>query len=150
VVQLSRGVPVYQSLAGDRLIPFPASISAQGSGFEGLSGRIATLGVASRAGPESLTARTRPFLRPHDGNEYGPLLKTPRAFVVYARRGTYAEDAPTPASGFDHQKGYIDFWLKFIGVKEVHTLVVEGRNKVGGRFLGVVALIAPEFSTPWR
>jgi FMN-dependent NADH-azoreductase len=62
----------------------------------------------------------------YDGNEYGPLLKTPSAFVVYARGGTYAEDAPTPASGFDHQKGYIDFWLKFIGVKEVHTLVVEG------------------------
>jgi FMN-dependent NADH-azoreductase len=26
----------------------------------------------------------------------------------------------------DHQKGYIDFWLKFIGIKEVQTLVVEG------------------------
>jgi FMN-dependent NADH-azoreductase len=62
----------------------------------------------------------------YDGNEYGPLLKTPRAFVVYARGGTYAEDSPTPASLFDHQKGYIDFWLKFIGVKEVHSLVVEG------------------------
>ena len=62
----------------------------------------------------------------YDGNEYGPLLKTPRVFVVYARGGTYAEDSPTPASKFDHQKGYIDFWLKFIGVKEVQTLVVEG------------------------
>ena len=62
----------------------------------------------------------------YDGTEYGPLLKTPRAFVVYARGGTYAEDSPTPASRFDHQKGYIDFWLKFIGVIEVHTLVVEG------------------------
>ena len=46
--------------------------------------------------------------------------------MVYARGGTYAEDSPTPASQFDHQKGYIDFWLKFIGVKEVRTLVVEG------------------------
>jgi FMN-dependent NADH-azoreductase len=27
---------------------------------------------------------------------------------------------------FDHQKGYIDFWLKFIGVEQVQTLVVEG------------------------
>jgi FMN-dependent NADH-azoreductase len=61
----------------------------------------------------------------YDGTEYGPLLKTARAFVVYARGGTYAEDSPTPASRFDHQKGYIDFWLKFIGVKEVRTLVVE-------------------------
>jgi FMN-dependent NADH-azoreductase len=68
----------------------------------------------------------RNMLFTYDGNEYGPLLKTPRAFVVYARGGTYAEDSPTPASRFDHQKGYIDFWLKFIGVKEVHPLVVEG------------------------
>jgi FMN-dependent NADH-azoreductase len=68
----------------------------------------------------------RHLLFTYDGTEYGPLLKTHRAFVVYARGGTYAEDSPTPASRFDHQKGYIDFWLKFIGVKEVHTLVVEG------------------------
>jgi FMN-dependent NADH-azoreductase len=68
----------------------------------------------------------RNMLFTYDGNEYGPLLKTRRAFVVYARGGTYAEDSPTPASRFDHQKGYIDFWLKFIGVKQVQTLVVEG------------------------
>jgi FMN-dependent NADH-azoreductase len=68
----------------------------------------------------------RNMLFTYDGTEYGPLLKTSRAFVVYVRGGTYAEDSPTPASQFDHQKGYIDFWLKFIGVKEVHTLVVEG------------------------
>ncbi len=67
----------------------------------------------------------RNMLFTYDGNEYGPLLKTPRAFVVYARGGTYMEDSPTPASLFDHQK-YIDFWLKFIGVEEVRTLVVEG------------------------
>ena len=67
----------------------------------------------------------------YDGVEYGPLLKTPRAFVVSARGGTYAEDSPTPASGFDHQRGYIDFWLKFIGVKEVRTLVIEGTTWPG-------------------
>ena len=32
---------------------------------------------------------------------------------------------------FDHQKGYIDFWLKFIGVKQVQTLVVEGTTWPG-------------------
>jgi FMN-dependent NADH-azoreductase len=68
----------------------------------------------------------RKMLFTYDGTEYGPLLKTPRAFVVYARVGPYADDSPTPASRFDHQKGYIDFWLKFIGVKEVQTLVVVG------------------------
>jgi FMN-dependent NADH-azoreductase len=73
----------------------------------------------------------RNMLFTYDGNEYGPLLKTPRAFVVYARGGTYAEDSPTPASRFDHQQGYIDFWLKFIGVKQVQTLVVEGTTWPG-------------------
>jgi FMN-dependent NADH-azoreductase len=76
----------------------------------------------------------RNMLFTYDGIEYGPLLKTPRAFVVYVRGGTYAEDSPTPASLFDHQKEYIDFWLKFIGVKDVHTLVVEGTTwRAGGR-----------------
>jgi FMN-dependent NADH-azoreductase len=68
----------------------------------------------------------RNMLFTYDGSEYGPLLKTRRAFVVYARGGTYSEESSTPASQFDHQKGYVDFWLKFIGVKEVKTLVVEG------------------------
>jgi len=60
-----------------------------------------------------------------DGENYGFLLKTPRALVVYARGGIYGEDSVTPASHFDHQKGYFDFWLNFVGVKEVRSLVVE-------------------------
>jgi FMN-dependent NADH-azoreductase len=68
----------------------------------------------------------RNMLFTYDGTQYGPLLKTSGACVVYARGGTYAEDSPTPASQFDHQKGYIDFWLKFIGVQPLKTLVVEG------------------------
>ena len=97
----------------------------------------------------------RNMLFTYDRKEYGPLLKTPRARMVYARGGTYTEDSPTPASRFDQQKGYINFWLKFIGVKEVYTLVVEGTtwpekgrgtrpsrvvgggNKVGGGFLTI-------------
>lgn len=81
----------------------------------------------------------RNMLFTYDGNEYGPLLNTPRAFVVYARGGTYGEDSPTAASQFDHQKGYIDFWLKFIGVKEVRTLVVEGTTW-GGKEKGDAAV----------
>jgi FMN-dependent NADH-azoreductase len=73
----------------------------------------------------------RNMLFTYDCIEYGPLLKTPRAFVVYARGGTYAESSPTPVSRFDHQKAYIDFWLKFIGVKEVRTLTVEGTTWLG-------------------
>src|ERR1700739_3225068 len=67
----------------------------------------------------------RHMLFTYDGTEYGPLLKTPRAFGGYARGGTDAEHPPTPGSRFNHQQRYFDFWLKFIGVKEVRTLVVE-------------------------
>jgi hypothetical protein len=42
--------------------------------------------------------------------KFGPLLKTRNAVVIYSRGQTYAEHSPTPASLFDHQKGYIDFW----------------------------------------
>jgi FMN-dependent NADH-azoreductase len=73
----------------------------------------------------------RNMLFTYGSGEYGPLLNTPRAFVVYARGGTYAESSPTPASRFDHQKEYIDFWLRFIGVKEVHTLTVDGTTWFG-------------------
>jgi len=59
-----------------------------------------------------------------DGREYGPLLETPRAQVI-------AEDLPTPPSRFDHQKSYIEFWLRFIGIREVRTLVVEGTSRPG-------------------
>src|SRR3989449_873676 len=68
----------------------------------------------------------RNMLFTFDGKGYGPALNIDKAFVAYVRGGTYAEDSPTPASRFDHQKGYIEFWLKFLGVKEVRTLVVEG------------------------
>src|ERR1700733_2206935 len=84
-------------------------------------------------------ASQRNMLFTYDGIEYGPLLKTPRAFVVYVRGGTYAEDSPGLVPGLDNKKGYIDFWLKFIGVKEVHTLVVEGTTW-GGKEKGTEAI----------
>jgi FMN-dependent NADH-azoreductase len=73
----------------------------------------------------------RNMLFTFDGENYGPLLKTPRALVVYARGGIYGEDSVTPASHFDHQKGYFDFWLNFVGVKEVRSLVVESTTWSG-------------------
>ena len=73
----------------------------------------------------------RNMLFTYDGREYGPLLETPRALVILARGGTYAEDLPTPPSRFDHQKSYFEFWLPFIGVREVRTLVVERTSWAG-------------------
>jgi FMN-dependent NADH-azoreductase len=57
-----------------------------------------------------------------------PLIDIPRALLIYARGGAYAEDSPTPGSRFDHQSGYFDFWLNFIGIKDVRRLVVESTS----------------------
>jgi FMN-dependent NADH-azoreductase len=43
----------------------------------------------------------------------------------YTRGQEYKEDLPTPPSRFDHQSGYVEFWLDFIGVQEVRALAVE-------------------------
>ena len=67
----------------------------------------------------------RNLLFTYDGREYGPLLKTPQALLILTRGGAFAEDLPTPPSRFDHQRGYLEFWLPLVGVQEVKTLVVE-------------------------
>jgi FMN-dependent NADH-azoreductase len=68
----------------------------------------------------------RNMLFSFDGETYGPLLKIPRALVIYVR-GQYherwASDLRSP--GFEYQENYIDFWLKFIGVDDVKTVKVE-------------------------
>ncbi len=60
-----------------------------------------------------------------DGQAYSPLLSIPRALVIHVR-GQSHDPAAYPASpGFAHQADYLDFWLKFIGVKDVRRLMVE-------------------------
>ena len=66
----------------------------------------------------------RNMLFTFDGTTFGPKLSTPKALVIYTQGQTYAEGSPTPASRFDHQTPFIDFWLDFIGVKEVQKLTV--------------------------
>jgi len=67
----------------------------------------------------------RNMLFTFDGVRFGPLLKTPRAMVIYTRGQEYREDLPTPPSVFNHQSSYVEFWLQFIGVQEVRALAVE-------------------------
>jgi FMN-dependent NADH-azoreductase len=67
----------------------------------------------------------RNMLFTFDGERFGPLLETPRAMVIYTRGQEYKEDLPTPPSRFDHQSGYVEFWLRFIGVPDVRALAVE-------------------------
>jgi FMN-dependent NADH-azoreductase len=41
-------------------------------------------------------ASQRNMLFTFDGRQYAPVLNIPRALMIYARGGTYAEDSPTP------------------------------------------------------
>jgi FMN-dependent NADH-azoreductase len=67
----------------------------------------------------------RNMLFTFDGKTYGPMLKVPRALVIYVRGQSHDRGAGISSPGFKHQADYIDFWLKFIGVDEVKTLMVE-------------------------
>src|SRR5205807_4582197 len=67
----------------------------------------------------------RNMLFTFDGVRFGPLLQTPRAMVIYTRGQEYREDLRTPPSRFDHQSGYVEFWLHFIGVQDVRALAIE-------------------------
>ncbi|MEO6626963.1 MAG: NAD(P)H-dependent oxidoreductase [Aquihabitans sp.] len=67
----------------------------------------------------------RDMLFTFDGRIFGPMLTDSRALVILTRGQIYDEDGPTPASSFDHQSQYLTFWLNFIGVTDVQTMVIE-------------------------
>jgi len=45
------------------------------------------------------------------------------AFVAYARGGEYPEGSP--AAGMDHQKPYVDMILRFMGITDIRSVVIE-------------------------
>jgi FMN-dependent NADH-azoreductase len=67
----------------------------------------------------------RNMLFTFDGNAYGPMLRVPRALVIYVRGQSHDRGAGISSPGFNHQADYINFWLKFIGVQEVRNIMVE-------------------------
>lgn len=56
---------------------------------------------------------------------FGGLLQNKKAVVIYARGLDYSASSPMPAREFDFQKPFFDAWLKFVGVTDVHSLIVE-------------------------
>jgi FMN-dependent NADH-azoreductase len=67
----------------------------------------------------------RRYLFSYDGKQYGPMLNVAKAVAVYTRGSRFLEDSAIPASRFDHQAPYIDFWLEFIGVQNLRSVVVD-------------------------
>jgi FMN-dependent NADH-azoreductase len=68
----------------------------------------------------------RNMLFTFDGQFYGPSLSIDKAFLVYVR-GQSAEAGfrSGPQPGFEYLSGYIEFWLRFIGVRSIVSLTVE-------------------------
>ncbi|MDX2270018.1 MAG: NAD(P)H-dependent oxidoreductase [Bryobacter sp.] len=55
---------------------------------------------------------------------YFGLVTGKKAAVIYARGGAYA--AGTPAAAMDFQKPYFEAFLRFVGITEFESIVVEG------------------------
>jgi FMN-dependent NADH-azoreductase len=61
-----------------------------------------------------------------DDSGFGGLVKAERAAVIYARGLDYTPTSSwTPGDSYDFQKPYVEAWLKFIGVLDVQSIVVE-------------------------
>ncbi|CAI8955991.1 FMN-dependent NADH:quinone oxidoreductase 3 [Pseudomonas sp. IT-P100] len=53
------------------------------------------------------------------------MLHNKTAVVAYARGLDFSAQSITPAERFDFQKPYVEAWLQFIGVTDVHSVIVE-------------------------
>ena len=53
------------------------------------------------------------------------LLKNKTAVIAYARGLDFSAQSITPSERFDFQKPYIEAWLGFIGINNVHSIIVE-------------------------
>jgi FMN-dependent NADH-azoreductase len=53
------------------------------------------------------------------------LLTNAKAMVIYARGIGYDEASGMPPQVWDHQKPYMELWLKFAGVPDVRAMIVE-------------------------
>ena len=68
----------------------------------------------------------RNMLFTFDGKRYGPSLDIEKAFVAFVRgQSDEAGFETVPQPGFHYLSGYVEFWLRFIGVREVVTLTLE-------------------------
>jgi FMN-dependent NADH-azoreductase len=68
----------------------------------------------------------RNMLFTFDGKRYGPSLDIEKAFVAFVRGQSDEAGFETVLQpGFQYLSGYVEFWLRFIGVREVVTLTLE-------------------------
>jgi FMN-dependent NADH-azoreductase len=53
------------------------------------------------------------------------LLEGKKAVLIYARGLDYSVQSSTPAHSFDFQRPFMEAWLRFVGVTDVESIVVE-------------------------
>jgi len=53
------------------------------------------------------------------------LLTNSKALVIYARGIGYGADTGMPLEVWDQQKPFMDLWLRFVGVPNVQSMIVE-------------------------
>jgi FMN-dependent NADH-azoreductase len=68
----------------------------------------------------------RNMLFTFDGKQYGPALNIDKAFVAYVRGQSEEAGFQTVSPpGFEYVTRYIEFWLRFIGVRSITAMTVE-------------------------
>jgi len=67
----------------------------------------------------------RNMLFTFDGKRYGPSLNIEKAFVAFVRGQSDEVGLRRSASRVPVSEGYVEFWLRFIGVREVVTFTLE-------------------------
>ena len=67
----------------------------------------------------------RNYLFAYDGKQYGRRLHVEKAIAVYTRGSRFLEGTSIPPSRFDHQATYLDFWLAFVGVRDLRSVIVD-------------------------
>ena len=71
-------------------------------------------------------ASQRNMLFTFDGREYGPALNIDKAFVAYVRgQSEEARFQSVAPPSFEYVTNYIEFWLRFIGVRDITAMTVE-------------------------
>ena len=60
-----------------------------------------------------------------DARGFAGLLHGKKALLVCARGLDYSPSTDTPAGSYDFQKPYLETWLRFIGIADITTVVVE-------------------------
>lgn len=64
------------------------------------------------------------FLFSFDGQNFGGLLTGRKAVTIYARGLDYGPGG-LPVDVYDFQKPYLETWLRFVGITDIETIIVE-------------------------